>query len=282
MPGCVGPRSPHCSCSSPSSAAAAATTPPPPPEPTSTDARTVAFTVPGETGETAAGDEAVFPATSPLEVIALAGARPDATALYDATDAEGSFQVEIARRGDRARVRVERDGSVTAVGIDASAGAIAFTCTGAQCVDGDPDGAGARALASIAAVLGGEALRNTFGALVALPADEVGVGQDTQAGAEVSCTAGSANGQDLRLCVTREGVITELTDGPTRLVATQVARPVAQDVARPGADDALGGDGAPLDEETTALDEPAATEVTDEGAAAVTGEGAGEGESSEP
>lgn len=233
---------------------------PDPPTPTSSDTRTVAFTAPANGADSVEVGAPAFPAESPLDVIELAALRPDAVVVYDASDAQGTSTVEIARRGPRARVRVDRDGTVTAVGVDVPSGKILYTCTGGECVDGDPDRAGSAVLGTLAGVLGSEALRSTFSALVALPSDEVGVGQDDQAGVEVSCTAGSADGSDLRLCVTREGAITELTDGPVRLVATDVAAATAADVERPEPDAAFGGHGGPLGGDAGATGEDAATD----------------------
>jgi glutamyl-tRNA synthetase len=55
--------------------------------------------------------------------------------------------------------------------------------------------------------------RRTFSPAVVLP--QTGVAVDTQAGLQVSCLAVTAEGRDLRLCASAEGIITEVTAGTT-------------------------------------------------------------------
>jgi hypothetical protein len=85
------------------------------------------------------------------------------------------------------------------------------------CHRDDPDGAGARATAAITRLVGNDEIVTTFSPLVG--ATGAGVGVDQQAGVDVSCLAGTIQAEDLRLCATREGFITEMHAGTTALIA---------------------------------------------------------------
>ena len=73
----------------------------------------------------------------------------------------------------------------------------------------------------IALVVGSEFIRSTFGPVADLPG--VGYAQDEQVGRPVSCMATTVEGQDLRLCTTAEGYVTQITAGTTQALATEVS-----------------------------------------------------------
>jgi hypothetical protein len=115
------------------------------------------------------------------------------------------------------------------VGADVTAGTISFFCTalpaGApDCRKGDPDGDGIATAREIAQVVGADFIQRTFGPLAGVP--DVGVGPDEQVGRSVSCLATTIEGQDLRLCATEEGFVTEVTAGSTSARAREVGTDV--------------------------------------------------------
>jgi hypothetical protein len=163
-------------------------------------------------------------------VIQLAGLRPAGVARYHvtATSANGdvTYDVEFAANARRARLHQVQAAGEVWVGINVATRAVTYLCTadpGAAptCQAGDPDGTGARTAEAIARVFGNDVLQSTFGA--AASAAGTTVGPDVAMGLPVSCMASSGPGGDLRLCVTADGRITELTAAGTKAVATFVA-----------------------------------------------------------
>jgi len=169
---------------------------------------------------------ATFPAATAADVVALAAQRPPGKVRYEVAAGDDAWTLEVARDATRGRLhRVVADAE-TWVGVDVAGRALAWVCErraggSASCRSGDPAGVGARTAAQAAELLGTDAIRRTFAPAVALP--ETGVGIDTQAGQQVSCLAVTTEGRDLRLCVSAEGIITQMTAGTTTARATAVA-----------------------------------------------------------
>ncbi len=172
-----------------------------------------------------------FPASSALDVVALAGLRPSARVRYDVTTEAGRFALEVAQDGRRGRLHRQADDGETWVGVDVGGRSVTWVCEAASgeppaCRADDPDGVGARTLAEVGALLGNDAVRRTYSPAASLPG--TGVGPDVQAGVPVSCLAVTAEGRDLRLCASAEGIITQATAGTATARATAVS-PDVQD-----------------------------------------------------
>jgi hypothetical protein len=182
---------------------------------------------------TADRPELTFPATTPSEVLALAGQRPSGVASYQ-VDVVGSdttpgvsYTVQIASDDSRARIHQTQLDGETWIGLDLTTDAVTYTCaapTGQlpSCRDGDPDEEGARAAERISRVLGNDFVTNVF-APMAVQTTGVFVGNDNQAGVPVSCVASSQGG---RLCVSRSGFITQISAAGVTALAQSVSTDV--------------------------------------------------------
>ena len=209
------------------SAAAPTVTAPEPPASTAA----VTGTGPGPV-TTATRPELTFPATTPSEVLALAGQRPTGVAAYrvtvvgsDTTPGVG-YSVEIASDDTRARIHQLQDVGQTWVGLDLASNTVSFTCAAPtdqtpSCRDGDPDGEGARAAERISRVLGNDFVTNVFAPLAA-QSTGVFVGNDDQAQVPVSCLATPG----ARLCVSRSGFITQISAAGVTVLADSVSTDV--------------------------------------------------------
>ncbi len=190
---------------------------------------------------TAARTELTFPATTPSEVLALAGQRPTGIATYRVTVAGADttpgvgYSVEIASDDTRARIHQLQDDGQTWIGLDLASNTVTFVCTAPTgqtpaCRDGDPDQEGARAAERISRVLGNDFVTNVFAPLVAQTTG-VFVGNDNQAQVPVSCVAAT---QGARLCVSRSGFITQISAaGVTALADTVSTEVTAADLDPP-------------------------------------------------
>lgn len=182
---------------------------------------------------TASRPELTFPATTPGEVLALAGQRPTGVAAYQ-VEVAGSdttprviYSVEIASDDSRARIHQLQEDGQTWIGLDLASNTVTFSCTAPTdqtpaCRDGDPDGEGARAAERISRVLGNDFVTNVF-APIAAQTTGVFVGNDSQAGVPVSCVASAQGG---RLCVSRSGFITQISAAGVTALAQSVTTDV--------------------------------------------------------
>ncbi len=215
-------------CGGGNAAAPTVTAPEPPPT-------TAAVT--GLTGQapatTAVRAELTFPATTPSEVLALAGQRPSGVSAYQ-VDVVGSdttpgvnYTVQIASDDSRARIHQLQEDGQTWIGLDLATNTVTYACTAPagqvpSCRDGDPDGEGARAAERISRVLGNDFVTNVF-APMAAQTTGVFVGNDDQAGVPVSCMASDQGG---RLCVSRSGFITQISAAGVTALAQSVSTEV--------------------------------------------------------
>jgi hypothetical protein len=191
-------------------------------------------TVTGQAPTTTAERPALtFPATTPTEVLALAGQRPNGVAAYSVevagsdTTAGVSYTVELASDGTRARIHQLQPEGQTWIGLDLASNTVSFVCTAPTdqtlvCHDGDPDSEGARAAERISRVLGNDFVTNVF-APIAAQSTGVFVGNDNQAQVPVSCLASETGG---RLCVSRSGFITQISAAGVTALAQSVSTDV--------------------------------------------------------
>ncbi len=172
-----------------------------------------------------------FPAPDAAGVVALAMQQPPGRVVYDVAFPEGSYVLTLANDGERGLVHQSQDTGDVWIGAELGSSAIAFFCTAlpdapADCRSGDPDGTAVATAREIAQVVGTSFVQATFGPVAALP--EVQTGTDEQVGRSVSCLATSVEGNDLRLCATEEGFVTEIRAGETRALAREVVDEVAE------------------------------------------------------
>jgi hypothetical protein len=208
------------------SAAAPTVTAPEPPVSTATSTGQAPAT-------TAERSELTFPATTPSEVLALAGQRPTGVAAYTVevagndTTPSVSYSVELATDDSRARIHQIQEEGQTWIGLDLASNTVTFTCAAPTdqtptCRDGDPDGEGARAAERISRVLGNDFVTNVFAPMTAQTSG-VFVGNDNEAGVPVSCLASDQGG---RLCVSRSGFITQISAAGVTALAQNVSTDV--------------------------------------------------------
>jgi hypothetical protein len=170
-----------------------------------------------------------FPAPDAAGVVALALQQPAGRVVYDVAFPEGSYVLTLANDGERGLVHQSQDTGDVWIGADLGSSAISFFCTAlpdapADCRSGDPDGTAVATARELAAVVGTSFIQATFGPVAALP--EVQTGTDQQVDHSVSCLAASVEGNDLRLCVTEEGYVTEIRAGGTRALAREIVEEV--------------------------------------------------------
>lgn len=182
---------------------------------------------------TADRPELTFPATTPSEVLALAGQRPSGVAAYQVDVVGGdttpgvNYTVQIASDDSRARIHQLQEDGETWIGLDLGTNTVTYTCVAPagqvpSCRDGDPDGEGGRAAERISRVLGNDFVTNVFAPMTA-QASGVFVGNDNQAGVPVSCMASAQGG---RLCVSRSGFITQISAAGVTALAQSVSTEV--------------------------------------------------------
>jgi hypothetical protein len=231
-------------CGGGSAAAPTVTAPEPPTTAASTTAATATTTAAGTTTPppttTAQRAQLKFPATTPTEVLALAGQRPTGVVGYQVTVTGGdttagvSYGVELASDDSRARIHQTQDTGQTWIGLDLATNAITYVCTAPTgqapvCKDGDQDGSGAKVARDISQVLGNEFVANVFSPIAA-QASGTFVASDNQAGVPVSCMAAAAG----RLCVSRSGFMTEISTAGVSALAQRVTTDVsAADLDQP-------------------------------------------------
>ncbi len=186
-----------------------------------------------------------FPAKDGAGVLALAARRPTGRVTYKVQvgattgSAAVTFDLEIASNDRASRLHQSQATGDLWIGFDVPERRIAWECVAAagaapSCHRDDPDGSAARATAAITRLLGNDEVAATFAPLVGAAGS--GVGVDSQAGTDVSCLAGTVQGEDRRLCVSRDGFITEMHAGSTALIALSASTTVAQsDVDPPAA-----------------------------------------------
>lgn len=183
---------------------------------------------------TAQRPELTFPATTPSEVLALAGQRPTGVAAYSVEVAGSgttpgvSYSVELASDDTRARIHQIQEDGQTWIGLDLASNTVTFSCTAPtdqtpSCRDGDPDGEGARAAERISRVLGNEFVVNVFAPIAAQTTGVFVAPNDNQAGVPVSCMASETGG---RLCVSRSGFITQISAAGVTALAQNVSTDV--------------------------------------------------------
>jgi hypothetical protein len=178
-----------------------------------------------------------FPATTPKAVVALA-TQPAAVgkAHYLVRSPGASYTIDVAGQGRHVWLKVVVEQGTLWLGTQGSK--VVFTCASTRgvaprCFRGDPQHIAAGAVAA-AQVIDNGFIRRTFGPAAALPQSKVA--QRHQAGQAVSCFSLTAGGNTLQLCSNRTGIVTELTAGKTRVLATRVSTEVtAHDLAPPAA-----------------------------------------------
>jgi hypothetical protein len=179
-----------------------------------------------------------FPAKTGTDVVRLATLRPVGRVSYDVTVGNGtSYTLDVASDDHRALLHQKQASGEVWIGLDVNRGAVQFMCTAQAggsptCQAGDRSGNAAKTAAAIARILGNSFIHATFDPVAASSGPDVGVGIDTQIGLDVTCLAASAP-EDVRLCATRQGYITQLSAGPTSVVATSVEPTVAQSALDP-------------------------------------------------
>ena len=180
-----------------------------------------------------------FPAENATGVIALAMQRPPGRVVYDVSFPQGAYQLTLANDGTNAVAHQSQDTGDVWIGASVADGTISWFCTSLSggtpdCRKGDPDGTALVTAREIALVVGSEFIRSTFGPVADLP--DVGYAQDEQIGRPVACMATTVEGQDLRLCATEEGYVTQITAGTTQALATEVSDEVPASELEPPAE----------------------------------------------
>jgi hypothetical protein len=177
-----------------------------------------------------------FPAENAAGVIALAMQRPPGRVVYAVSFPQGAYRLILANDGTNAVAHQSQDTGDVWIGASVADGTISWFCTALigetpDCRKGDPDGTALVTAREIALVVGSEFIRSTFGPVADLP--DVGYAQDEQVGRPVSCMATTVDGQDLRLCSTAEGYVTQILAGPTQAIATEVSDEVPESELEP-------------------------------------------------
>ncbi len=200
---------------------------------------TAVVIAPPETSGAGSGNAAgpTLPARSATDVIALAELHPQGTVLYDVVSPGGTGTIRVSRLGSTGAIErtITTSGSgPTWVGFADSK--IVYACTSTStgdpvCRRGDTSGAGEKAAFGVAKLLGADAVRMTFSQF--LGQKGLGFAPDTQLARTVSCMAIAASIGDYRLCVTKDGQITQLNAGATKITATSLAVASPGDVAAP-------------------------------------------------
>jgi hypothetical protein len=177
---------------------------------------------------------APFPAKTPLDVIKLATAPAHGSAHYTVSSGSTRFTIDAAAQGKTLKLHVKFQGSELWAVADGSK--MRFTCAATKavpvrCFKGDPKHIAA-AVAAAAKVISNDFISTTFTPAAKLPQSKVS--QTHQAGQPVSCFTLSSSEGKLRLCANNTGILTEMTAGPVRALATRVATTTtAQDFAAP-------------------------------------------------
>ena len=178
---------------------------------------------------------APFPAKTPVDVIKLATAPAHGSAHYTVSSGSTRFTIDVAAAtGSRLLLHVKFQGSE--LWLASQGGKVRFTCAATKgvpvrCYKGDPRHIAAAVLAA-AKVISNDFISKTFTPAAKLPQSKVSQGHE--AGQPVSCFTLSSSGGSLRLCANNTGILTEMTAGPVRAIATRVATATtAKDFAAP-------------------------------------------------
>ena len=185
------------------------------PPPPATGANTVTVSPFGSATQEAATTTAaaVFPAETPSGVLDLAAQHPDGRVTYAILHDGSQGELTITRLGPAAAVAITTDAGTTRVGVDVEGPAITWVCTSATgedptCQRDDAGGAGAKALATAAALVGEDRTRQLVAAASAT--SDANVAVRTQANqVDASCVTGSGASGALVLCVSPSGFITD-------------------------------------------------------------------------
>ena len=214
----------------------------PPPPPTGENTVTISpFGTSGADADatTAAAAEPIFPAETPSGVLDLATQHPDGRVTYAIVQDGAQGELTIARLGGSAMVAITTAAGTTRVGVDVDGPAITWVCTSQAgddpaCATDDPGGAGAKALAAAAALVGEERVRELVAAASA--ASDANVAVRTQAdGVDASCVTGSGAGGSTVICVSPSGFVTDAEGGGLIARAVSVSPDVAQADVEPPA-----------------------------------------------
>jgi hypothetical protein len=175
-----------------------------------------------------------FPARSALDVVRLAMLRPDGRVVYHVTIAGTravSYQLSLSSDARHAVIDQRQATGEVWVEFDLARRVIGWSCVAVgaatpTCQRGDPAGSAVKTAATIDRLFGNQVIDATFATL----GSGAALGIDRQLGLQVSCMATNAT----RLCATKDGYITQMTSGPTTLLAQSVARTApAADLAPP-------------------------------------------------
>jgi|SRR4051794_13376860 hypothetical protein len=175
-----------------------------------------------------------FPAKKPIDVVHLATAPGHGTAHYTVRSGATHFTIDVAGTGSHTKLHVNVNGSQ--LWLNAQGNQVIYTCaaqksSAVRCFKGDPQHI-ASAVVTAAKVISNDFVAKSFTTAAKLPQSKVS--QTHQAGQAVSCFSLVAGGTTLRLCANNTGIMTELTAGPTRVLATHVTTTTtAKDFAPP-------------------------------------------------
>jgi len=200
--------------------------PDPPPPPTGDNLVTISALDEPDAAADARPGNAVFPATSPQEILALAAQHPDGRVVY-ATSIDGvSGFLSVTRGAGKGVVAYAQDGRTVRVGVDLDQAEIDWTCVevdgrAPDCADGDTEKRGAAALATAALLTGEDRVRQLVSRLTGNTT--ANLGEEQRAGVDASCLTGTVEeiGR-LVVCVSPSGFLTDVAEGSTSALAVEV------------------------------------------------------------
>lgn len=205
----------------------------PPPPPTGANTVTVSpFGSATQDDAPTTAAVAVFPAETPSGVLDLAAQHPDGRVTYAIVHEGSQGELTVTRLGTAATVAVTTDAGTTRVGVDIDGPSIRWVCTAAvgedpACYRDDAGGAGAKALATAAALVGEDRVRQLVAAASAT--SDANVAVRTQANqVDASCVSGSGAAGALVLCVSPSGFVTDAEGDGQIARAISVTPDVAQ------------------------------------------------------
>jgi hypothetical protein len=200
--------------------------PDPPPPPTGENLVTISALDEPDAAAPADPGSAVFPATDPQEILALAAQHPNGRVVYATTiDGVAGF-LSITRGAGKGVVAYAQDGRTVRVGVDLEEAEITWTCVETDgltpdCADGDIDKRGAAALATAALLTGEDRIRQLVSRLTGNTTAQLG--EEQRAGVDASCLTGTVEeiGR-LVVCVSPSGFLTDIAEGSTSALAVEV------------------------------------------------------------
>jgi hypothetical protein len=209
------------------------------PPPPATGANTVTISPFGgsSTATETAAAEPVFPAETPSGVLDLAAQHPDGIVTYAILHEGAQGEMTIARLGGQALVAITTGTGTTKVGVDVEGPAITWVCTtptgeDPTCTDKDEGGRGADALATAAALVGEDRVRELVAAASAT--SDANVVVRTQAQVDASCVTGTNATGGLAICISPSGFVTDAEGGGAIARAIAVSPDVTDaDLAQP-------------------------------------------------